>query len=166
MNATIPKGNMGYDQYTCSWHYCSCRTYFCCFPLALANICPWPLVPFFEIYLKNSELKTTPQYLLGLSRALVPTTFLETAVCSDKWMYYTNWSNYKIVWLTELVTCIRWVPWKQSRVTSRGSQVQWIWQCDNKRTKMILLLKFACNTNLGLKKLVARLKNDNFLLQN
>ena len=32
--------------------------------------------------------------------------------------------------------------------------------------KMILLLKFACNTNLGLKKLVARLKNDNFHLQN
>ena len=48
VHATIPKGNMGYDQYTCSWH-CSCRTYFCCFPLALANILPWPLVPFFEI---------------------------------------------------------------------------------------------------------------------
>ena len=29
------------------------------FPLALANIRPWPLVPFFEIYLKNSEQKTT-----------------------------------------------------------------------------------------------------------
>ena len=39
--------------------YCSCRTYFCCFPLALANIRPWPLVPFFEISFKNSELKTT-----------------------------------------------------------------------------------------------------------
>ena len=25
-----------------SWH-CSCRTYFCCFALALANIRPWPL---------------------------------------------------------------------------------------------------------------------------
>ena len=42
----------------CSWH-CSCRTYFCCFPLALANIRPWPLVPFFQISLNNSELKTT-----------------------------------------------------------------------------------------------------------
>ena len=39
--------------------YCSFRTYFCCFPLALANIRPWPLVPFFQISLKNSELKTT-----------------------------------------------------------------------------------------------------------
>ena len=47
-----------YDQYTCSW-LCSCRTYFCCFPLALANIRPWPLVPFFQISLNNSELKTT-----------------------------------------------------------------------------------------------------------
>ena len=26
----------------CSWH-CSCRTYFCRFPLVLANMCPWPL---------------------------------------------------------------------------------------------------------------------------
>ena len=58
LHATIPKGNMGYDQYTCSWH-CSCRTYLCCFPLALANICPWPIVPFFEISLKNRELKNT-----------------------------------------------------------------------------------------------------------
>ena len=58
VHATIPKGNLGYDQYTSSWH-CSCRTYFCCFPLALAKIRPWPLVPFFEISLKNSELKTT-----------------------------------------------------------------------------------------------------------
>ena len=58
VHATIPKGNMGYSQYTCSWH-CSCRTYFCCFPLALANIRPWNFLPFFEISLKNSELKTT-----------------------------------------------------------------------------------------------------------
>ena len=58
VHATIPKGNMGYDQYTVL-DDCSCRTYFCCFPLALANIRPWPLLPFFEISLKNSELKTT-----------------------------------------------------------------------------------------------------------
>ena len=41
----------------CSWH-CSCRTYFCYLPLPLANIYPWPLVPFSQISLKNSELKT------------------------------------------------------------------------------------------------------------
>ena len=41
VHATIPKGNMGYDQYTVPDvpDDCSCRTYFCCFPLALANIC-------------------------------------------------------------------------------------------------------------------------------
>ena len=39
--------------------YRSCRTYFCCFLLAFANKCPWPLVPFFQISSKNSELKTT-----------------------------------------------------------------------------------------------------------
>ena len=36
VHATIPKGNMGYDQYKVP-DDCSCRTYFCCFPLALAN---------------------------------------------------------------------------------------------------------------------------------
>ena len=58
VHATIPKGIMGYAQYTVS-DDCSCRTYFCCFHLALANICPWPSVPFFQISLKNSALKTT-----------------------------------------------------------------------------------------------------------
>ena len=56
--ATTPKGNMGYDQYTLP-NDCSCRTYFCCFPLALANIGPWPLMPFFQISLENRADKTT-----------------------------------------------------------------------------------------------------------
>ena len=58
MHATIPKGNMGYDQYTVP--DTSCLTYFCCFPLAHVNIRPWPLVrvSFFQISFKNSELKT------------------------------------------------------------------------------------------------------------
>ena len=51
VQATIPKGNKGYDQYTVS-DDCTCRTYFCCFPLALANTFPRPFVPilsnFFE----------------------------------------------------------------------------------------------------------------------
>ena len=58
VNATIPKGNVGYDQFTVP-DDSSFQTYSCCFPLALANIRPWPLVPFFQISLKNSELKTT-----------------------------------------------------------------------------------------------------------
>ena len=58
VHATSPEGNMGYGQYTI-FNDCSCRTYFCCFPLALANICPWPLVPFFQISLDNRADKTT-----------------------------------------------------------------------------------------------------------
>ena len=58
MHATTLKGNMGYDQYTVS-NDCSCRTYFCCFLLALTNVCPWPLVPFFQISLENRADKTT-----------------------------------------------------------------------------------------------------------
>ena len=63
----------------CSWH-CSCRTYFCCFPLAFANTRSWPLVPFFESSFEKQWTKNHPQYLSGLSRALFPTTFLEIAV--------------------------------------------------------------------------------------
>ena len=58
VHATTPTGNMGYDQYTVP-NDCSCRSYFGCFPLALANICPWPLVPFFPISLENRADKTT-----------------------------------------------------------------------------------------------------------
>ena len=58
VHATIPKGNMGYDQYTVP-NDCSCQTYFCCFPLALANIRSWPLVPFFQISVENRADKTT-----------------------------------------------------------------------------------------------------------
>ena len=58
VHATIPKGNIGYDQRTFPDTQ-SCRIYFCCFPLALENIRPWPLVPFSQISLKNSELKIT-----------------------------------------------------------------------------------------------------------
>ena len=60
VHATIPKGNMGYDQYTLPDTSCSWRTYFCCFSVALANIRPWPLMQLFQISLKNlSERKTT-----------------------------------------------------------------------------------------------------------
>ena len=58
VHATTPKGNIGYDQYTVP-NDCSCRTYFCCFPLALASICPWPLLPFFHISLENRADKST-----------------------------------------------------------------------------------------------------------
>ena len=42
------KVNMGYDQYTVADTDRSCLIYFRCFPLALANIRPWSLVPFFQ----------------------------------------------------------------------------------------------------------------------
>ena len=77
-HATIPKSKMGYDQYTVPDTIASCRTYFCCFHLSFADVHPWPLVPFFQISLKNSEPKNHPQlYLSGLSRVLFPKTFLK-----------------------------------------------------------------------------------------
>ena len=54
VHATIPKGNMGYDQYTVS-DDCTCRTYFCCFPLALANTFPRPFVPILSNFFKEQQ---------------------------------------------------------------------------------------------------------------
>ena len=51
VHATIRKGNMGYDRYTVP-NDCSYQTYFCCFPLALANTFSWPFEP---ILSKSSE---------------------------------------------------------------------------------------------------------------
>ena len=81
VHATIPKGNMGYDQYTVS-DVCSCRTYFCCFPLALKNTFPWPFVPILSNFFEKKRTQNHPQCLSGLSRALFPTTSREIAVCS------------------------------------------------------------------------------------
>ena len=80
VHVTIPKGNVGYDQYTVP-DDCSCRTYFCCFPLALANTFPWPFVPILSNFFEKKKTKNHPQCHSGLSRALFPTTFLEIAVC-------------------------------------------------------------------------------------
>ena len=75
-HATIPKGKMGYDQCTVPDTIASCRTYFCCFHLALANVHPWPLVPFFQISLKNIvNLKPTTIIPFGI----VACTFSENA---------------------------------------------------------------------------------------
>ena len=55
-------------------------TLFCCFPLALENTFPWPFVPILSNFFEEQRTQNHPQCLLGLSRALFPTTFLEIAV--------------------------------------------------------------------------------------
>ena len=53
--------------------HCSCRTYFCGVLLAPAAIRPWPLMPFFQISLKNlSERKT-----LTIPFGIVTCTFFD-----------------------------------------------------------------------------------------
>ena len=92
MNATILKGNMRYDQYSVPDTVAIGPFFF--FPLALTNIHPWPLVPFFQISLKNS------------TSALFPTTFLEKAVyiysihvlCKMTWIkHFLQSSNENIL---------------------------------------------------------------------
>ena len=70
---------MGYDQYTVPDH--DTVLTFCCFPLAIANISPLPLVPFLQIIILEEQLaQNHPQYVSGLLRVLFLTTFLEIAV--------------------------------------------------------------------------------------
>ena len=69
VHATIPKGNVGYDQYTVP-DDCSCRTYFCCFPLAFANTFPWPFVPILSNSFgkkENSKPPTMPFRIVACS---------------------------------------------------------------------------------------------------
>ena len=79
VHATIPKGNMGYNQYTVPKD-CSCRTYFGCFPLAIANITSQTSRAILSNFFEEQCTQNHPKYLSGLSRALFPTTFLEIAV--------------------------------------------------------------------------------------
>ena len=74
VHATISKGNMGMINtlFLTLWLLLP-------LPLALVNTCPWLLVPFFQISLKNSDSKPSTIFS-GLSRALFLTFFLETAV--------------------------------------------------------------------------------------
>ena len=79
VHTTIPKSNMGIWSIHCSWH-CSCRTYFCCFPLALANIRSMGSCAILSTCFEEQWTQNHPQYVSRLSRELFPTTFLEIAV--------------------------------------------------------------------------------------
>ena len=56
MHATMPKGNMGYDQYTVP-DTAAVEPRFVA--LKTGKVRLWPTVQFFQISLKNSELKTS-----------------------------------------------------------------------------------------------------------
>ena len=92
VHATNLKGNMGYNQYTVP-DDCSCWTYFCCFPLAMANKFTRPYVPILSNFCEKKRTQNHPQCLSGLSRALFPTTFLEIAVYPTP----TGYSTFKFV---------------------------------------------------------------------
>ena len=70
-----PERKYANDQYTVPSD-CSYRTYFCYFPLALANMYPRPPVPFFQTSLKNSALKANHNCRVHFFRH----AFLEIAV--------------------------------------------------------------------------------------
>ena len=72
---------------------CSCRTYFCCFPLTLANTFPGPFLPILSNFCEKKRTRNHPQCLSGLSRALFPTAFLGIAVY-DFHIFITSSSSF------------------------------------------------------------------------
>ena len=76
VHVTILKGNLGYDQYTEA-----VEDNFLL--IALANVHRWPLMPFFQISLKNSEHKTT----LNIFQDCRLHFFLQPF---SKWLYMTQ----------------------------------------------------------------------------
>ena len=91
----IPKDNMGYDQYTVP-NDCSCRTYFGCFPLAIASITSQTSCIILLNFSEEQCTQNHPKYLSGLSRALFPTTFLEIAVGTFKECAHAVFSNFRL----------------------------------------------------------------------
>ena len=78
VHATIPKGGMGYDQYTVP-DTVAVEPKFCCFPQVLVNIRPWSLEPLFQVSLKTVNLKP-PTIAFGIVACFFPTIFLEVAL--------------------------------------------------------------------------------------
>ena len=95
VHATIPKDNIGYDQYTVP-NDCSCRTYFGCFPLAIASITSQTSCIILLNFFEEQCTQNHPQYLSGLPRALFATTFLEIAVGTFKECAHAVFSNFRL----------------------------------------------------------------------
>ena len=79
MHAIIPKGNMGYDQYTVPDTVAVEPAFVAFLKHSQTYIHGLSCHFHLQVSLKNFELKNT-QYLSGLSRALFQTNFLEIAV--------------------------------------------------------------------------------------
>ena len=138
---------MRYDQYSVP-DTVAIRPIFFCFPLALTNIHPWPLVPFFQISLKNS------------TSALFPTTFLEKAVyiysihvlCKMTWIkHFLQSSNENILKCLTLLfeTFIR----QDSIPSILYFDKTWKVQCKQccRMPNMSLDFGFFCNVDQNLK---------------
>ena len=95
VHVTIPKDNMGYDQYTVP-NDCSCQTYFCCFPVGLADTFSWPFVQILSNFFEKKRTQNHPQCLSGLSPTLSPTTFLEITI--NRKIDYIRALWFELVW--------------------------------------------------------------------
>ena len=96
----------------CSWH-CSCRSYFSSVPLALANIRPWPLVPFLQISLKNSKLRTGHNTFRDCRLHCFQQPFLEIAVANIRDLKSEKRdSGWKLYHLWERSHLLVFIPWR------------------------------------------------------
>ena len=79
MHATIPKGNMGYDQYTVP-DTVAVKTSFVAFLFSTRKHTSMASRAILSYFFEEQRTRNHPQYLSRLSRALFPATFLEISV--------------------------------------------------------------------------------------
>ena len=82
VHATIPKRNMGYDQYTFP-DSVAVESKLCCFPLAVAHIRPWPFVPILSYVFEEQRTENHTQYPSRLSRRCTFSDNLSRNSCKD-----------------------------------------------------------------------------------
>ena len=79
VHATIPKGNMGYDQYTVP-DTVAVKTSFVANSFSTRKHTSMASSAILSNFFEEHRTQNHPQYLSGLSRALFPSTCLEIAV--------------------------------------------------------------------------------------
>ena len=95
-----PKGNMRYAQSTVPDTVAVETNFFCCFLLALTDICPWPLLSFFQISLKTVKSKppTIPFRVVACSLSdnlshcflNIAVNYQEKSLLKENFLFTTN----------------------------------------------------------------------------
>ena len=115
-----------------SWH-CSCRIYFFCFLLALANIRPWRLVPFSQISLKCWSQGTVNLKLPKIPFGIVACAFFRQPFSKQLYMRFKGSHPvlpWYVLWKRESSSNI--LPTRTVRNVQRPARRIWLFGFESK----------------------------------